>query len=53
MHLIATESSLRWKDGDTFLNNGEDRLGLLVVGVFAALLARYIMPQVLRYFRSR
>ncbi len=53
MRPIATKSSLQWKDGDTFLNNDEDRMGILVVGVFAALLARYIMPHVLRYVRPR
>jgi hypothetical protein len=53
MCAIATETSLGWKDGDTFLNNGEDRMGLIVVGIFAAILARYILPEVLRYVRSR
>lgn len=49
---IATESTPQWKDGDTFLNNDDDRLGILLVGIFAALLARYIVPELLRHVRS-
>ena len=52
MRPIAMKSSVQWKDGDTFLNNGEDRLGALAVAIFAAILARYIMPELLRHLRS-
>lgn len=35
-----------WQDGTHALNNSEDRLGLVVVLVFAAALLRWIWPGV-------
>lgn len=52
MRFIDTPSAPLWQDGDTFLNNGADRLGLLAIGIFAAILARYILPHVLRSMRT-
>jgi hypothetical protein len=45
-------SGSQWKDGDTCLNSNEDRAGVLLIGVFAAILGFYIIPEALRYFRS-
>lgn len=42
-----------WKDGDTFLNSSDDRAGMILIGVFATILGFYIIPEALRYFRSR
>lgn len=33
-----------WKDGTHALNNAEDRIGLLVVLAFAAMLLRWLWP---------
>lgn len=42
-----------WEDGDTFLNSSEDRAGMVLIAVFATILGFYIIPEMLRYFRSR
>ena len=49
----AAKTSSVWKDGDTWLNSTEDRVGALLVGIFAAILGRYIFPELLKYRRSR
>ncbi len=41
-----------WKDGDTCLNNNDDRAGVALIGIFATILSFYIIPEALRYFRS-
>lgn len=42
----------RWTDGDTFLNSGEDRAVVILIGVFATILGFYILPEALRSLRS-
>ena len=42
----------RWTDGDTFLNSGEDRVVVVLIGVFATILGFYILPAALRSLRS-
>lgn len=42
-----------WQDGDTLLTNSEDRAGALLVVIFAAILSFWIVPETLKYFRSR
>lgn len=41
-----------WKDGDTCLNSGEDRAGVVLIGVFATILGFYLIPAARRYVRS-
>ncbi len=41
-----------WDDGDTLMNNSEDRAGALLVAIFAAILSFWIIPEMLKYFRS-
>jgi hypothetical protein len=42
----------RWTDGDTFLNSGEDRVVVVLIGVFATILGFYMLPEALRSLRS-
>lgn len=41
-----------WEDGDTCLNNSADRAGVLLIGIFAAILGIYIVPKTLAQLRS-
>jgi hypothetical protein len=42
-----------WEDGGTALNSSEDRAGALLLGMFAAILSFWIIPETLKHFRSR
>ena len=42
----------RWTDGNTFLNSGEDRAVVILIGVFATILGFYILPEARRVLRS-
>lgn len=41
-----------WHDGDTLLNNSEDRAGALLIAIFAAIVALYIVPELLKHLRE-
>lgn len=41
-----------WEDGSTMLNSSEDRAGALLIGIFAAILSLWIIPEMLKYFRT-
>jgi membrane protein YdbS with pleckstrin-like domain len=41
-----------WNDGDTFVNNSEDRIGAIFLSIFAAILSFWIVPELLRYLRK-
>ena len=41
-----------WDDGDTWLNNNEDRAGALMIGLFAAILSFWIVPELIKHFRA-
>jgi hypothetical protein len=42
-----------WEDGSHMLNNAEDRAGALLIGIFAAVLSLWIIPETLKHIRSR
>ena len=42
-----------WEDGGTLINSSEDRAGALLVGIFAAILSFWIIPETLKHLRSR
>jgi hypothetical protein len=41
-----------WEDGDTLLTSGDDRAGALLIAIFASILALYIVPELLKRFRT-
>lgn len=36
----------RWHDGDTFLTQGDDRVGTLLIALFAGLLSVWLLPAI-------
>ena len=42
-----------WEDGSHVLNSAEDRAGAMLIGIFAAILSLWIIPEMLKYVRSR
>jgi hypothetical protein len=42
-----------WEDGGTALTSSEDRAGALLIGIFAAILSFWIIPETVKHFRSQ
>jgi hypothetical protein len=42
-----------WEDGSHMLNSSEDRAGAMLIGIFAAILSLWIIPETLKHLRSR
>jgi hypothetical protein len=40
-----------WQDGETFLTNGDDRAGLLLIAGFAGLLSIWLLPAIRAYMQ--